>query len=46
MPDPLESYEAETGVCELCGETYALREIDRGHCPTCADFADLDEWMY
>lgn len=44
-----ETYEGEDPDavrCELCGNAYEARELDRGHCPPCADFADLDEWMY
>jgi len=44
MPDdPLESYEIDDGVCQMCGETYQLRERDRGYCTTCEDFADIGD---
>lgn len=41
-----EPCEGDEVLCELCGNAYSPAEIDRGHCPVCAEFADLDEWMY
>ena len=46
MPDPHESYELDDGICALCGEAYQLRELDRGHCQKCDDFADCEPFMF
>lgn len=48
MPDPTdrETYEADTALCEVCGEPFTLTGIDRNQCEGCAGWADIAEYFY
>lgn len=43
-----ESYEAETPLCEVCGEPFTRHPADTGDsiCSGCADWSDIEGYCY